>query len=313
MEQVVKGRFAPSPSGRMHLGNLYSALLAWLSARSKEGQFVLRLEDLDDRCRPEYAAVIKDDLKWLGLDWDEEVVQSERLQPYDDALAKLADAGLVYPCFCTRADLHAASAPHASDGTPIYAGTCRNLSKADIAKKSESRNPALRLMVPNETVSYVDGLAGAYSQNLADECGDFVLRRTDGIYAYQLVVVVDDAYSGITEVVRGDDLISSTPRQIYLQRLLGLGHPTYYHHPLLMSPDGRRLSKRDKDCDAGLLRERYTAPQLLGLLASFMGLCERGDELTSYELAALFDWGKVSKEPVTVQESILNSSCTSSG
>ena len=241
----VVGRFAPSPSGRMHLGNVFSALMAWLSVRSAGGTMVLRIEDLDpDRCRPEYAEQMKDDLRWLRLDWDtEQTPQSRRTEAYRERFERLREMGLVYPCYCSRGELHAASAPHASDGNVIYAGTCRNLTEEERAGKT--RRPAWRLIVPDEEFAFHDGLQGEYRENLARECGDFIIRRSDGVYAYQLAVVTDDAEAGVTQIVRGRDLLSSTPRQIYLQRLLGLPTPEYYHVPLLVAPDGRRLSKRE--------------------------------------------------------------------
>ena len=221
----VVGRFAPSPSGRMHLGNVFSALMAWLSVRSAGGTMVLRIEDLDpDRCRPEYAEQLKDDLRWLRLDWDtEQTPQSRRTEVYRERFERLREMGLVYPCYCSRGELHAASAPHASDGNVIYAGTCRNLTEEERAGKT--RRPAWRLIVPDEEFSFHDGLQGEYRENLARECGDFIIRRSDGVYAYQLAVVTDDAEAGVTQIVRGRDLLSSTPRQIYLQRLLGLPTP----------------------------------------------------------------------------------------
>ena len=251
----------------MHLGNLFTALLAWLSARADGGEFVLRIEDLDpDRSRAEYAEAIRDDLRWLGLDWDREMpLQSTQTPVYAEQFERLRKRGLIYPCFCTRNELHAASAPHASDGTLLYAGTCRNLTPAQIA--SQTRKPAWRIRVPEETISFRDGVFGAVTQNLATACGDFILRRSDGVYAYQLAVVCDDALGGITQVVRGCDLLPSTPRQIWLGRELGFVQPAYYHVPLLVAPDGRRLSKRERDLDMEHLRRRYTPEQLTGRLA----------------------------------------------
>ena len=286
---MVVGRFAPSPSGRMHLGNVFSALLAWCSVRHAGGKMILRIEDLDpDRCRPEYAEQLKRDLEWLGLDWDEEQTpQSRRTEAYAAAFARLD----TYPCYCSRNELHAASAPHASDGTFIYAGTCRNLTEAERAAKT--RKPAWRVRVPDEEVSFVDGLQGEVSENLARECGDFILRRSDGVYAYQLAVVVDDAAGGVTEVVRGADLLRSTPRQLWLQSQLGLTHPRYYHVPLLCAPDGRRLSKREQDLDLGALRQTHTPEQILGKLAYLAGILDRPEAAGAAELAREFDWGRV--------------------
>ena len=296
----VVGRFAPSPSGRMHLGNVFSALMAWLSVRSAGGTMVLRIEDLDpDRCRPEYAEQLKDDLRWLRLDWDtEQTPQSRRTEAYRERFERLREMGLVYPCYCSRGELHAASAPHASDGNVIYTGTCRNLTEEERAGKT--RRPAWRLIVPDEEFTFHDGLQGEYRENLARECGDFIIRRSDGVYAYQLAVVTDDAEAGVTQIVRGRDLLSSTPRQIYLQRLLGLPTPEYYHVPLLVAPDGRRLSKREHDLDMGALRERCTPEELLGCLAQLSGLRPTAEPVTAGELAAVFSWNFAAKENITI-------------
>ena len=290
---MVVGRFAPSPSGRMHLGNVFSALLAWLSVRSAGGKMVLRIEDLDpDRCRPEYAAQLRRDLEWLGLDWDrEQTPQSLRPECYWQQFERLTRMGLIYPCYCSRNELHAASAPHASDGTFVYAGTCRDLTAAERAAKT--RRPAWRVRVPDEEVSFLDGLQGEVRENLARECGDFILRRSDGVYAYQLAVVVDDAAGGVTEIVRGADLLRSTPRQLWLQEQLGFPHPHYYHVPLLCAPDGRRLSKREHDLDLGALRQTLTAEQLLGKLAFLAGLLDRPEAASAAELTREFDWTHV--------------------
>ena len=206
MQQI--GRFAPSPSGRMHLGNVFSAMLAWLSIRSCGGRLVLRIEDLDpDRCRPAYADTLKRDLEWLGLTWDtEQTPQSLRGEAYREMFSRLEEQGLIYPCYCSRTELHAASAPHASDGTVLYAGTCRNLTPEERAAKTKA--PCWRVRVPDADISFTDGVQGEYTQNLAHGCGDFILRRADGVYAYQLAVVTDDAEAGVTRVVRGSDLLS---------------------------------------------------------------------------------------------------------
>ena len=295
------GRFAPSPSGRMHLGNVFSALLAWLSVRSAGGEMVLRIEDLDpDRCRAEYAAQLKEDLLWLGLDWDrEQTPQSLRTECYRQQFERLTRMGLVYPCYCTRGELHAASAPHASDGNVLYAGTCRSLTPEERARKT--RRPAWRLTVPDETITFCDGLQGNYAENLARGCGDFIIRRSDGVYAYQLAVVTDDAEAGATQIVRGCDLLSSTPRQIYLQRLLGLPTPKYYHVPLLVAPDGRRLSKRERDLDMGALRARFLPEELIGRLAYFSGLLNEDAPLSARALLADFTWERVRRENILVE------------
>lgn len=390
---AVVGRFAPSPTGRMHLGNVFSSLLAWLSVRSQGGKLVLRIEDLDDRARSgPWDALLMDDLRWLGLDWDEgPYYQTDRIDLYADAVRQLDDMGLVYPCFCTRAELHAASAPHASDGTPVYAGTCRGLTAAEVAARSKARPPALRLKVPpvqgiassrgpfesdapeskhskTELADFgnsmpreltfgdcsergvrggaalqdtADGTrggaalqgaaggvrgatasrsaAGGYAgvmhfedrtygpqrEVLAEECGDFLVRRSDGVYAYQLAVVVDDADMGVNEVVRGCDLLGSTARQMYLQDLLGYAHPSYAHVPLLVAPDGRRLSKRDRDCDMGVLREHFGTPgALLGRLAYVAGLVPSPEPRTADKLVDEFSWSAVCehRDNIAVEE-----------
>lgn len=390
---AVVGRFAPSPTGRMHLGNVFSSLLAWLSVRSQGGKLVLRIEDLDDRARSgPWDALLMDDLRWLGLDWDEgPYYQTDRIDLYADAVRQLDDMGLVYPCFCTRAELHAASAPHVSDGTPVYAGTCRGLTAAEVAARSKARPPALRLKVPpvqgiapsrgpfesdapeskhskTELTDFgnsmpreltfgdcsergvrggaalqdtADGTrggaalqgaaggvrgatasrsaAGGYAgvmhfedrtygpqrEVLAEECGDFLVRRSDGVYAYQLAVVVDDADMGVNEVVRGCDLLGSTARQMYLQDLLGYAHPSYAHVPLLVAPDGRRLSKRDRDCDMGVLREHFGTPgALLGRLAYVAGLVPSPEPRTADKLVDEFSWSAVCehRDNIAVEE-----------
>ena len=286
----------------MHLGNLFTALLAWLSARADGGEFVLRIEDLDpDRSRAEYAEAIRDDLRWLGLDWDREMpLQSTQTPVYAEQFERLRKRGLIYPCFCTRNELHAASAPHASDGTLLYAGICRNLTPAQIA--SQTRKPAWRIRVPEEIISFRDGVFGAVTQNLATACGDFILRRSDGVYAYQLAVVCDDALDGITQVVRGCDLLPSTPRQIWLGRELGFVQPAYYHVPLLVAPDGRRLSKRERDLDMEHLRRRYTPEQLTGRLAFLAGLRPEVSAVAPKELAHGFTWGVIHKNDIPISK-----------
>ncbi len=303
------GRFAPSPSGRMHLGNLFSALLAWLSATSCGGDMVLRLEDLDtQRCTQTYCTQVATDLSWLGLTWsrggDPESRQRNRTHFYQQALQQLQAQGLVYPCFCTRAELHAASAPHRSDGTLLYSGACRDLSPDEVTRRSALRPGAQRLRVNQETITFEDGHLGVYRQSLANECGDFLLQRSDGLFAYQLAVVVDDGAMGITEVVRGADLLDSTPRQLYLYRLLGLTPPTFYHLPLLLSQDGRRLSKRDGDLGLDVLSQRFTAPELVGKLAYLAGLNPDGAPKTPQALCNTFSWAQVPKEDIIVPQDL---------
>lgn len=287
------GRFAPTPSGRMHLGNVFSALMAWASARSQNGSFILRIEDLDVRAHnPQYTSYLLDDLQWLGLTWDKgPFYQSKRTELYQEALVKLQQQGLLYSCFCSRADLHAAQAPHASDGTYVYTGICRNLSPDEREELSKHKIPATRLRVPNKTYTFKDRVYGPIAQNLAESCGDFIVQRADGVFAYQLAVVIDDADMGITEVVRGSDLLSSTPRQLYLQDVLGLSHPHYAHLPLLVAPDGKRLSKRNRDLDLGTLRNQGKTPEeILGFLAYCVGLAEIEEPLSAVQVASRFSW-----------------------
>ena len=287
MSGGVVGRFAPTPSGRMHLGNVFAALIAWLSVRSQKGSLVLRMEDLDtQRTSADFADILRNDLLWLGLNWDEETApQSQRTEVYDRYFEKLMDEGLLYPCYCTRSQLHSVNAPHLSDGTYVYPGTCRNLKDAPADRK-----PAWRVMVPDKEWSFHDLVQGDYSLNLATGCGDMVVRRADGVYVYQLAVTVDDGEAGVTEVVRGMDLLSSAPRQMYLQEKLGFSHPVYGHVPMLLAPDGRRLSKRDKDLDLGVLRQRITPESLIGTLSFAAGLTETQAPISAAELASVFSW-----------------------
>lgn len=297
-KKVPVGRFAPTPSGRMHLGNVFTAMLAWLSVRSQGGRLVLRMEDLDtQRTTDAYADMICDDLLWLGLGWDiQSQAQSLRSEIYDGYFAQLQEKGLLYPCYCTRSQLHSADAPHLSDGTYVYPGTCRNLTDV----QHFDRAPAWRVQVPDRQFAFDDLVQGHYSQNLLQECGDFVVRRADGVYVYQLAVTVDDALSGVTEVVRGMDLISSSPRQMYLQELFGFEKVRYAHVPMLLSSDGRRLSKRDRDLDMGALRARTTPERVLGVLAHAAGLTQTPAPVAAQELATEFSWEKVRKTPVYV-------------
>ena len=295
---ICVGRFAPTPSGRMHLGNVFAALLAWLSVRSKGGAMVLRMEDLDtQRTKAEYAAQLREDLLWLGLDWDVETnPQSAQSPVYDKYFQLLREKGLLYPCYCTRSQLHNVNAPHLSDGTYVYAGTCRNLTEQQRA--AFQRPPAWRVRVPDRMWQVEDLVQGRYRENLATDCGDFVVRRADGVYVYQLAVTVDDGLAGVTEVVRGMDLLSSAPRQMYLQELFGFSHPQYAHVPMLLAPDGRRLSKRDGDLDLGALRSRMTPEALIGILAASAGLLEKPEAVSARELSHHFSWDQVKKEDI---------------
>jgi glutamyl-tRNA synthetase len=253
------------------------------------------MEDLDtQRTSDEFAQVLRQDLLWLGLCWDRETEkQSLRGPVYDRYFEMLREKELLYPCYCTRSQLHSVNAPHLSDGTYVYPGTCRNL-----AEPPAGRLPAWRVMVPDRIFTVEDKVQGHYEMNLAAECGDFVVRRADGVYVYQLAVTVDDGEAGVTEVVRGMDLLSSAPRQMYLQELLGFAQPEYGHVPMLLAPDGRRLSKRDKDLDLGYLRQNMTPEELIGMLAVSSGLIDKKESISAKELAAEFTWDKLKKEDI---------------
>ena len=303
MSHVI-GRFAPTPSGRMHLGNVFAALVAWLSVRSKDGSLVLRMEDLDtQRTSDEFANILRDDLLWLGLDWDKETSpQSQRSEIYQQYFQQLEQMGLLYPCYCTRSQLHSVNAPHLSDGTYVYAGTCRDLTESQRA--AFDRKPAWRVKVPDREWVVEDMAQGIYRENLSTDCGDFVVRRADGVFVYQLAVTIDDALAGVTEVVRGQDLLSSAPRQMYLQSLFDFPHPAYGHVPMLLAADGRRLSKRDKDLDLGYLRQHKTPEQLLGALAFCAGLIPSNQPISAKELAAEFSWDKLQKQAIYLDFSL---------
>ena len=286
---MVTGRFAPSPTGRMHLGNVFSALLSWLSAKSLGGRWLLRIEDIDpQRSRQAYADLLMDDLQWLGLYWDgEPVYQSRRSDIYEHYFQLLCQQGLTYPCYCTRADLLATQAPHESDGRVVYPGTCRH------RPLQPGQPAAIRLQVPNRVITFTDGHYGLQSVNLAEQVGDFVIRRKDGAWAYQLAVVVDDALMGITQVVRGRDLLLSSPQQLYIAQLLDFPSPHFIHLPLLCNAAGQRLSKRDQSLDMACLRQRYTAPELMGLLGHLAGLQPSPAPITPQDLIVHFSWDKV--------------------
>lgn len=294
----VVGRLAPTPSGRMHLGNVFSSLMAWLAVRSTQGRLILRIEDLDPRSHdPHASSKLIADLAWLELEWDVgPVYQHDRLDRYEIALKSLRDIGLTYPCFCTRAELHAASAPHATDGSYLYQGTCRSLTASTIAELSKTRSPAIRVAVPDAgtcdgIIYFTDEVYGPYREELAHDCGDFLVRRSDGIFAYQLAVVVDDTEMGVTQVVRGRDLLSSAPRQMWLASCLGQTAPSFAHIPLLIAKDGRRLSKRNRDLDVGALRAQgFEAQEIIGALAHAVGLAKHHEKVSPDKLIERFSW-----------------------
>ena len=290
----------------MHLGNLFSALLAWLDVRSQGGSMVFRVEDLDpERCTLDRARQAADDLIWLGLDWDEGGVepnycQSRRSQHYEAAFRTLEEQGMVYPCYCSRAQRLAASAPHRSDGSVVYSGRCAHLTAEErAALEAQGRRPAWRVRVPEERVTVNDLHMGPYTENLCRDCGDFILRRSDGVWAYQLAVVVDDALMGVTRVVRGRDLLDSAARQLWLMKQLGYPAPVYAHVPLLLAPDGRRLSKRERDLDMGALRKTHSPCELRSLLWRMLSM------LDNTEVEQNFKIEKIRKENIYIELSKL--------
>ena len=307
------GRFAPTPSGFLHLGNVFCSLLAWLYAKSSGGRIILRVEDLDpQRCSRQKADQLARDLEWLGLEWDEgayvsenseSYFQSKRSDIYAEYFVQLQEQEFVYPCFCSRSELHAAEAPHLSDGRIIYAGTCRHLTAEQHEAKAQRRAPAYRLRVEDKPISFLDGHYGQQSYNLAEESGDFIVRRSDGVFAYQLAVTIDDALMGITQVVRGCDLLSSTPMQLYIYRLLGFTPPAFCHIPLLVDASGRRLSKRDGDLEIAALRKLYGSPEpIIGLLAFFAGQIARPEPMRAKDLLPIFDAEKIPTKNIAVPE-----------
>lgn len=293
----------------MHLGNIRSALLGWLQARAAGGRFLLRIEDLDRaRCKPQYVDDLMADLRWLGLDWDETpLVQSQRDDLYREALATLEKEGLVYPCFCTRGEIaRAASAPHGlSEEGPRYPGTCAHLTVEQRAERAKTRAPAYRFRARPGEVRFIDALMGPSAQDVDAVVGDFVVRRNDGVASYQLAVVVDDAATGITHVLRGDDLLSSTPRQLQLYTALGERAPDFLHVPLVHGEDGKRLAKREGAFALAELRARGLAPErVLGLLAAWSGLGD-GSPRTLDTLVRAFSLEALPRSPVVARDEVL--------
>lgn len=304
-------RFAPSPSGRMHLGNVFTALITWLDGSSRGVRRILRIEDLDpQRSRIEYARIIEDDLDWLHLNFEEGGLsdvgdtgpysQSKRTNHYLEALKTLWRQGLIYPCKCTRADLSATQAPHASDGRLIYPGTCR----PDIIPYNQftfpqltSQHRNLRLYIPDVEISFNDILFGEQNYNIRQEFGDMVMRRSDGAWAYQIAVVVDDALMGIDRVIRGHDLLSSSAPQIHIHNLLGYSAPEFMHLPLICNMEGKRLSKRDGDLNMESLRKKYPADAIIGYLAYLAGFLEKPEPILPMVLINLYDPCKIPRKP----------------
>lgn len=311
---MKRGRFAPTPSGDMHLGNAKIALLSWLQMRSAGGVFIVRIEDIDiQRSKPEITERILEDLRWLGLDWDEgpekegpfgPYWQSRRLRYYEEALSRLEETGRLYPCYCSRAELLAvAGAPHglSSEGAP-YAGTCRSLSPEERRERESRKTPSLRFAMGKEPIRFRDGIAGP--QSFAPEnSGDFVVRRADGMFSYQLAVTVDDALMGITDVLRGDDLLDSTPRQLELYAALGYTPPAFAHAPLILGEDGRRLAKRHGDLGLSAMRAAGTRPEaVVGWLAHISGLIDWYEPLAPADLIPSFSLDKISDQPYILKK-----------
>lgn len=298
------GRLAPSPTGALHLGNVRTFMIAWLRSRAAGGRVILRIEDLDHpRDKPGAAAQAVEDLRWLGFDWDEEYVQSERIGLYRDALDRLLAAGLAYPCVCSRRDVAAAqSAPHAGEQLR-YPGTCRGrfASWAEAAA-AKGGAPCWRFRTPPDAVvTFDDVFAGRFSQDVASALGDFPLARDKNGAGYTLAVVVDDAAMGVTDVVRGDDLLPATPAQMLVQRALGLPEPAYCHVPLVVGPDGLRLAKRHGDTRIASFRREGMRPEaVIGRLAATCGWAEPDEQLSLVDLLPRFDLATVPRAPIMI-------------
>jgi glutamyl-tRNA synthetase len=305
MTAPVVGRLAPSPTGAQHVGNARTYLIAWLSVRSRGGRIVLRIEDIDSpRIKPGAAEQACADLRWLGLDWDDgPLVQTARLPFYETALKKLQDQELVYPCTCTRSDVErAASAPHEEEA--VYPGTCTHRQMSD-APRLVHRSFAWRMRADGAFL-LKDGFRGPMHMELRSPAADFVVWKSAGTPAYQLAVVVDDAAQGVTEVIRGDDLIPSTPRQLRIYHALDLAPPAFAHVPLVVGPDGRRLAKRHGDTRLSTLRSAgVTAESLLGFLAWSCGWIDRIQPITAKELLPLFRLDRIPPEPFVLTTALL--------
>lgn len=308
----MRGRFAPSPTGYIHLGNVWTALLCWLQVRQAGGTLVLRIEDVDEqRSKKIYEQALLEDLSWLGLSWDEgpdkngpcqPYVQQQRYAFYEAAIRTLQQHGLIYPCYCTRARLQAMGAPHEGE-LSVYDGHCYHLT--DEERRSMDKLPSWRVHVPDETIAFQDGLCGEQWEYLPKDCGDFIVRRADGMYAYQLAVSVDDGAMGITHVVRGRDLLSSTARQIWLMQMLGYTPPVYFHTPMLIDTAGHRLSKRQEGITVRQLREEgLCADAILSYLAWCGHLVQDKRIYGISELVSQCDLTHLSTEHIVVHDDI---------
>ena len=313
---MVIGRFAPTPSGDMHLGNAFCYFLAWLSAKSQDGKIILRMEDTDTlRMYAPAMTQTPQELLWLGLTWDigpecgvtqGEYFQSCRREIYDEYFNQLREKDAVYPCFCSRKDLLSAAAPHAEDGHLIYPGTCRKLDDGVRAELMKTRAPAWRIRLEPETVSFEDLLYGSFTSDILRDCGDFPVRRADGVYCYQFTTGLDDVLMGVNEVVRSNDLLSSTPMQIYLQRLLGFEPPRFIHIPMLFDENGERMAKRNCALSIREISRHYTAEEVIGTLAYLAG--QRADiaPCTLEDLLPDFSWERVPKKNITVPRELFS-------
>lgn len=309
----MKGRFAPSPSGRLHLGNMLSSLLAWLDIRSLGGTMVFRLEDLDpDRSFKHYADLMADDLHWLGLDWDEGwfpdkgdgYAQGNRTSQYESLFEMFSQKGMIYPCYCSRAQRLAASAPHPGEQQDAGCG-CRVMTEdARLKMERAKRRPAYKIHVTDADISFTDEHYGPQNFQLKAGRDDFIIRRADGVFAYQLAVSYDDGEMGITRVVRARDLLDSSPKQIWLLREMGFDPPEYCHAPLLVAPDGRKMSKRDGDLNMETLRLNHTPEELCGKLAFLAGIIPDPAPIKAADLVPLFDWDKVRKEDIPLPDDL---------
>ncbi len=306
----IVGRFAPSPSGRMHLGNIYAALMSYASVKCRGGKWLLRIEDLDrSRCKREYAEQIIDDLCWLGLvpdlgasvlADDSAYYQSNRDDIYIKYFEQLRQQGLLYECFCRRNELNVASAPHASDGHVVYGGKCRLLSYEQKEALSRERKPCWRMRMPDVDDVFVDGKYGVQHENLAKDRGDFIVRRADGNFSYNLAVVVDDALMGVTEVVRGCDLLTVSHEQRFIYSNIGYEAPHYCHFPLLLANSGSRLSKRDHSLAMDVLRDRFTPEELIGTIAWCVNIQPTKQPMSVGEFVSAFDWQKIPQKDIVV-------------
>ena len=310
MIRPVVGRFAPSPSGYMHMGNLLAMLLAWLDCRSLGGEMVFRMEDLDPaRSKRVFAEAMAEDLRWLGLDWDRgwpedgSYAQSKRTAIYEEAFEALKARDLVYPCWCTRSErLAAASAPHPNEREHDSGCRCAHLTAAEReAMRLPGRRPAWKCRCPDEAITVLDGHYGAFTQNPAREAGDFIIRRADGVFAYQLAVSADDMLMGVTRVVRGRDLLSSAPRQKWLIETLGGTAPDYCHGPLLTGGGTGKLSKRLGSLSTQVLRKEKRPEEVIGELAFLSGLTDTAGPVTARELIPGFSWDRVKTEDVPLE------------